>query len=98
MVPLSCDNRLTRQPLQRILHGLMQGCVKALDTAFRRPGAPAFGRDIEPGEPAGDPAALDGIQRRQRGPDGKGRLARSGVTGFQPRAKRTLCESVSWAE
>ena len=36
MVPRSRDNRLTGEPRKRILHGLMQGCVKALNPPFRR--------------------------------------------------------------
>ena len=98
MVPLSCDNRLTGQTRKRILHGLMQGCVKALDAPFRRPCAPAAGRDVEPGKPAGKTPALDRIQPRQGGAGGKGSLAGARLPALQPEGERALCETVRWAE
>jgi len=98
MVPLSCDNRLTGQSRQRILHGLMQVCVKALYTGLRRPRSAALRGHVEPRQPARDPATLDGVQRRQRGTGGKSRLARAVMPSLQPGGKRTLREAVRGAE
>lgn len=98
MVPLACDNRLTGQSRRGILHGLMQGCVKAQDAGSRRGLAAAVGRHLQPSQPAGNAATLGGIQSRQRRPCRKGRVARAGVPTLKPEGERALGETVSWAE
>lgn len=64
MIPRARDNRLTGESRKCILHGLMQGCVKALDAAFRREGAAALCRNLQPSQPAGDTATFRGVQPR----------------------------------
>jgi len=98
MIPLACDNRLTRQPPQGILHGLMQRSVKAPHAAFGRGETAAPGRHLKPGQPAGDPATLGGVQYRQRRPCGEAGLARSALSALEPEGERALGEAVSWAE
>lgn len=98
MLPRTRDHRLTRESRECILHGLMQGCVKALNTGPGREAAAALCRDLQPGQPAGDTAAFGGVKpgqrgaRRERGPAGL-RLA-----WFKPAGKRTLGESIRRAE
>jgi len=96
MVPRMCDSRLTRQPRKRILHGLMQGGVKALDPRRRRDQAAALGRDLQPCQPARHAATLSGVQRRQRSAHGEGRAA--GISAFQPLGNGPLGRAVGWAE
>jgi hypothetical protein len=62
MVPRSRDNRLTGEPRKRILHGLMQGCVKALNTPFRRRRSAALRGNLQPGQPASDTATFSRVK------------------------------------
>jgi len=98
MVPLACDNRLTRQTLEGILHGVVQGGVKAPDAGFRRGEAPALRRHLQPGQPAGDPATFGRVQCRHGRSRREGRLTQANVSALEPEGERALGEAVSWAE
>lgn len=98
MVPFGCDNRLTGQAPKGILHGLMQGGVKAADAGFRRGEPPAQRRDFQPGQPAGDPAAFGRVQGSQCRAGCEGRQTGTAVSALEPGGERALGEAVSWAE